>query len=115
MSSLTDNIIPPAPPTIEEMGFVLGQFEYISDSSSRKMLQNAYQAINLTETWDFVKQDIYSFMVCDAPEIKIILEKMGELGYHGHSGVSFGFIMREMQFIAQKGEKEYKKLTEKNN
>ena len=43
------------------------------------------------------------------------IKKMGELGYYGHSGVSFGFIMREMQFIAQKGEKEYKKLTEKNN
>lgn len=86
-----------------------GKMDYIHDELSRKMLENAWQAINLTETWDFVAQPIESFMWSQNPKIDIISQKMSELGYNGHSGCSFGWTMRQMQFLAEKGENEFKK------
>lgn len=112
--SLTETFIgvfPPEPPTEEEL-FVPGEFKYVSSSNTREMLQNAYQAINQSETWSFVGKDIVSFMVSNSPEIKHITKKMEQLGYYGHSGSSFGWTMRQMQFIAKNGEEEYKKLVE---
>ena len=85
-----------------------GQFEYINDVHSREMLVNAWQAINLTELWDFVKQDIDSFMFSHDPRIDIIGNKMTELGYGGHSGASFGCTMRNMQYLAEYGEENFK-------
>jgi hypothetical protein len=85
-----------------------GQFEYINDVHSREMLVNAWQAINLTELWDFVKQDIDSFMFSHDPRVTIISNKMTELGYSGHSGASFGFTMRNMQYLAEHGEEKFK-------
>jgi hypothetical protein len=35
---------------------------------------------------------------------------MEELGYDGHSGASFGWTMRTMQYIANHGEKKYKEI-----
>ena len=78
------------------------------------MMTNAWQAITFSNNWDFVTQDIDSFMWSDDPRIDKITEKMCELGYDGHSGSSFGCTMRNMQFLAQKGEEEFKKLFEKN-
>jgi hypothetical protein len=106
--------MPPTPPSIEEeASFVPGEFKYIKDRNSRVMLQNAYQAINQTETWNFVKRPIESFSFSSAPEIRRISDKMVELGYTGHSGFSFGWTMREMQAIAIEGEKKYKVVAEK--
>jgi hypothetical protein len=85
-----------------------GQFEYINDVHSREMLVNAWQAINLTELWDFVKQDINSFMFSSDPRVKRIYNKMEELGYNGHSGASFGCTMRNMQYLAEHGEEKFK-------
>ena len=85
-----------------------GQFEYINDVHSREMLVNAWQAINLTELWDFVKQDIDSFMFSHDPRVTRIYNKMEELGYNGHSGASFGCTMRNMQYLAEYGEEKFK-------
>ena len=109
--------LPPAPDipasvprhdTPSEQEFIPGQFDYIKDSWSRDMFINAWQAITLTETWDFVKQDIESFMWSDDPRVKRIYNKIEELGYMGHSGASFGCTMRTMQYIAKYGEKKFK-------
>jgi hypothetical protein len=88
-------------------------FDY-TDDNSRVMLENAYQAISLTEMWDYMKKDIDSFMFSSDKEIEVISKKMEELGYHGHSGSSFGVTMRNMQFIALHGLEEHKKLWLKN-
>jgi len=98
------NIEPNVPTDI----LVPGQFEYVNNNHEREMYVNAWQAITLTENWDFVKADIESFMWSENPKIDIISSKMSELGYHGHSGSSFGFIMRKMQYIARNGEKNFK-------
>jgi nanoRNase/pAp phosphatase (c-di-AMP/oligoRNAs hydrolase) len=85
-----------------------GQFEYVQDRHSREMLLNAWQAITTTELWDFVKQDIDSFMFSHDPRVTRIYNKMEELGYGGHSGASFGFTMRNMQYLAEHGEEKFK-------
>lgn len=106
----TSIIMPPPPPSTS---FVPGEFKYVNDKHSRVMLQNAYQAVNQTETWNFVKKDIESFSLSSAPEIWRITNKMEQLGYNGHSGFSFGWTMRQMQIIAREGEGKYKEMVEK--
>ena len=78
-------------------------FNFVKDSSERLMLTNAYNAINLTETWDFLSSDIESFIFSDDDRIVKISSMMKELGYDGHSGMSFGYTMRSMQYIAKYG------------
>jgi hypothetical protein len=78
------------------------------------MLENAYTAISLTEMWDYMKKNSDSYMFSTDKEIKIISDKIEELGYHGHSGASFGITMRNMQFIALHGMEEHKKMWLKN-
>lgn len=98
----------PLPQNKNSQTFIPGKFDYIKQKTERIMLENAWQAINLTENWGFMKNGIYSYMWSDAPEIDIISDKMEKLGYNGHSGFSFGWTMRQMQFIAQYGEENYK-------
>ena len=114
VDSPTLEIMPPAPPSVdEETFFVPGEFKYIKNRNSREMIQNAYQAVNQTETWSFVKRDIESFSFSNAPEIQRISYKMVQLGYDGHSGCSFGWTMRQMQFIAKNGEEKFKEMAER--
>jgi hypothetical protein len=101
-------LVPECDTPVEAENIIPGQFDYIKDSWQREMLVNAWQAINVTETWDFVKQDIESFMWSNDPRIWTITRKMEELGYRGHSGSSFGCTMRTMQYIANHGEKKFK-------
>ncbi len=104
-------IIPESVPRIQtlvEEEIIPGQFDYINESWTRDMFINAWQAITITETWDFVKQEIESFMWSDDPRVKTIYNKMEEIGYMGHSGASFGYTMRTMQYIARHGEKKFK-------
>jgi hypothetical protein len=144
MTTIVNNydytILPPAPPTEQEQNslqlihpeslenngespipalpretLIPGKFEYIKDDGIRKMLANAWQAITLTETWDFVKQPIESFMWSNDNRIDFITNKMVELGYDGHSGCSFGWTMRQMQHIARYGEEKYREEFLKHN
>ena len=85
-------------------------FNFIKDSSERLMLTNAYNAINLTETWDFVSSDIENFMFSDDDRIVKISSMMKQLGYNGHSGMSFGYTMRSMQYIGKHGLDNFKLL-----
>ena len=94
--------------------FIPGNFEYVTDNSEREILINAWQAITMTENWNFVKQPIESFSWSNDPRINIISNKMVELGYNEHSGSSFGYTMRAMQYIAQNGEDKYKEMIDIN-
>lgn len=85
-----------------------GNFDYVKDKLERIMLENAWQAITQTNTWDFVSQDIESFMFSMDLRIDTIAEKMEELGYNGHSGCSFGSTMRNMQYLAKNGFDKFK-------
>ena len=83
-------------------------FAFIHSSYEQEMLQNAYDAITLSEKWEFMKQKQRSFQLCNAPEISEIQEKMIELGYDNHSGASFGYVMNIMHYIAVNGLEHYK-------
>ena len=74
------------------------------------MLINAWNAITELDLWNYMRNEQYSYMLSNDKEIYIISRKMEELGYNGHSGFSFGWTMRQMQYIAQFGEKKYAEI-----
>jgi hypothetical protein len=82
--------------------------DYISlgyDEDEQEMLQDAYQAIEKTKMWDYMKGEPrggYTFT--DDEELRIINR---HLEYIGHSGFSFGWTMRTMQNIARLGEEKF--------
>lgn len=85
-------------------------FLKIKDQHYRFMLENAYQAITVAEGWDFMKtfnDNQNGFMFSDNPMTGKIMNKMEELGYSGHSGGSFGWTMRNMEFLAKHGKDEF--------
>lgn len=108
------SLLPPQPPSaveeIENEDFVKGQFDYVVGTGEKVMLSTAYQAINLLELWNFVKKDPgpNGFMMCGDKRVDQIYYKIEELGYTGHSGCSFGCVIRDMQYIARYGEKKYR-------
>lgn len=85
-----------------------GNFDYVPNLWDREMYENAWQAITQTNMWDFVAQNIDSFTFSLDPRIDIISEKMEELGYNAHSGISFGRTMRQMQYLVRNGEDKFK-------
>jgi len=113
---------PPLPPQNQnknknqnqEYIFTPGNFEYIEIPSTRDMLINGYQSVSLLELWDYMKKKQESFMWSSDKEIFMISDKMTELGYHLHSGFSFGWTMRQIQYIAIHGEQNYIKLIDSN-
>lgn len=116
VSAMEYNVISPLPPQINytetvsylfNMPLIPGQFNYV-DEPERAMFTNAWQAITLTETWDFIKNFQGSFMISDDANINRISAKMSELGYDGHSGCSFGFTMQTMKYLAVHGEEKFR-------
>jgi hypothetical protein len=68
------------------------------------MYETAFNSITQLELWDYMKNfDAKNFMFSNNEEIQRIYNKIEELGYNGHSGSSFGFIMRSMEYIAKNG------------
>ena len=98
---------PNTPYTEQYVVFVKGQFLYIKSEHTREMLVNAWNAITQLELWSYMKQETQSYMFSTDQEINRISRKMAELGYNGHSGFSFGWTMRQMQYIAIHGEEKY--------
>jgi hypothetical protein len=87
--------------------FIEGNFDYIPWYDI-EVYANAWKAVTETETWEFVKNyDVGSFMLSTDTRVHMIASKMVELGYDGHSGSSFGCIMRVMQYIAKYGEQKF--------
>lgn len=84
-----------------------GKFDYISDKHSRDMLQNGWRAVNCLELWNFMTKDTWSYMFSGNSTVDRILAKMEETGA-AHSGASFGWTMRQLQFLAQCGEEAHR-------
>jgi hypothetical protein len=123
----TPEVVPPAPPSSKEKqccldpkiqtyeivmdyhlnNFIPGEFLYIQKQNNREMLVNAWAAITQTNMWDYMKKETDSYSWSNDKEVKIIYDKMEELGYNGHSGCSVGLVMRDMQYIARQGEYNY--------
>lgn len=76
-----------------------GDFSFL-DAHSCEMLTDAYKAITVAELWDLMKEDPGDggYMFSQNPAYAKI-----DLQYTGHSGSSYGWTMRVMQFIAKNG------------
>ena len=98
-----------------EEELINGQFLYIQEKDSRQMLVSAWNAITSLNLWNYMKKHVNNFMLNNDYEgmlnndyeVKTIYRKIEELGYTGHSGFSFSWTLRQMQYIAQYGEKKY--------
>ena len=93
----------------------LSPFNYLDNNNMRQMFETAYQAITITELWDYMKKDVDNYMFNEDAEVRRIYDKIEELGYNGHSGASFGYIMRHMQFIATNGIENHKQMLLRNS
>lgn len=111
------DIMPPSPPIVNELSQIIetqshspGNFDYIGERSSREMIHTAYHAVNTLELWQYMKRDTDSYMISNDREFHLIMNKIEKLGFHGHSGCSYAWALRQIQFIAQHGEIAFKKL-----
>jgi len=97
------------------MAYSVNTFNFIPNSQ-RIMYETAFNSITHLELWNFMRDfQGESFMFSNRREVERIYEKIENLGYYGHSGSSFGMILREMQYIAKYGLDEYENLYRKNN
>ena len=97
----------------DELYYGNGKFEFVVDDTIRDLLKSTHKAISLCELWDWMR--IYTpppnagFMWSKTPELDRINKQMWKDPINsGHSGSSYGFIMREMELIAKKGYENYK-------
>ena len=90
------------------MAFSVNTFQFIS-VGQRSMFETAFNAITQLELWDFIRnfQDS-SFTFSNKSEVERIYKKIEDLGYGGHSGASFGYILRNMQYISKYGIESFK-------
>jgi hypothetical protein len=91
-----------------------GEFEFVKENF-RDLFKNAHNAITCTEQWCWLAK--YEpgcetgFQFAMTPEIRRINDKMHEDPIsENHSGSTYGFTMRVMQYIATNG---YEKFREK--
>jgi hypothetical protein len=110
---MSPTVSPPSPPSPEDAIYyshlgVPGKFLYVEDINTRRLLQYTWSAVSYVEgAWEFLKRDIESFTWSTDPIIGQIYDETVALGYNEHSGCSFGCALRELQYIAKHGEKEY--------
>ena len=84
-------------------------FNFINDESTKEFLQSAHKAITNCEMWDWIRtKQIGSFMYDRGPEMQIIRTQMDKDPVNiNHSGSSYGWIMREIEYIAKYGYSKY--------
>jgi hypothetical protein len=65
---------------------------------------DTYKAVSECKAWDFLEnyEPTNGFIWSDHPTVILIGEECERLGV-GHSGASFGVVMRDMQLIAKRG------------
>jgi hypothetical protein len=97
----------------DELDYGNGEFDFVTDRSIREFLKSAHKAISLCELWNWLR--IYEpepnkgFIWSKSPELDRINKQMWKDPVNGyHSGSSYGFIMREMEYIAKNGYNNYK-------
>ena len=107
-TSNTSNLFKPF-----ERGFVdrgNGNFDYIKESEHRDMLRFTWKAIELTNMWSFIERPDCNFSDINNENISFIYHKIESLGYYGHTKKTLAFTLRGLQYIAQYGENEFKKV-----
>lgn len=85
-------------------------FDFVRCQNEIELLRSAHIAITNCELWDWLRSyETISFMFDSSKEIKRINTEMHKDPVNSnHSGSSYGFTMRQMQYLAKNGYNEYK-------
>lgn len=91
-------------------------FSFIRDNATRYFVEDAYKAVSSIEgAWDFLKSytpaENNGFMFSSDP----MLDKIGAKLDQAHSGASYGYTMRQMEYIAKNGLEVYRNMWAKND
>jgi len=83
----------------------MDQFRRLGFTAEESMMLNdMFQAITEANQWDWMRtynpEEKRGFVFSDAPQLKEIDK---HVQYQGHSGTSYAWTMRHMQYIAQHG------------
>lgn len=83
-----------------------GDFSFMN-TNDNYLLSDAYRAITVAGQWDFMRTEEppegQGYMFWPHPSLSAITKEMN----CDHSGASYGWTMRQMQFIAKRGWDEY--------
>ena len=84
-----------------------GDFSFLTNVSDRIAYAELYRAVTKAEAWDWLKEDPGSggFMFNTANNMERIHKHLDDKT--AHSGASFAFCLRQMQYIARKGWNEW--------
>ena len=75
---------------------------FITNPHDKIMIDTSIIAINNLELWNWLKNNNFeSFMFSNHHNVTKIYNEIEKVGYTGHSGTSFGYTMRIMEFIAK--------------
>ncbi len=83
-----------------------GNFDYIKDNNTRIILSFGWNAINNLNLWNYMHYPCANYNCSDDIEMDEIKKEMIKLGYN-YSEYTFEWTMKQMQYIAEKGEREY--------
>ena len=81
-----------------------GDFSFMQDEDSRRYVKDAYDAMIMAEQMELMKAEPEAgkgYMFSSDKRYELIHKHMNFLGEHSRS--SYGWTMRQIQFIAQKG------------
>ena len=87
-----------------------GKMEYIQDIYTRELLTDAWQAITLTNNWDFIYGDVSNFALKNELRNYEILQKMGQLKpcyLQNNHKYYYRILMRYMHYLARNGEQKF--------
>ena len=95
----------------DEFYYGNGEFDFIKDELTKKFLISAHRAISMCELWNWLR--IYEppsgFMFSSTSELEEIKNTIFKDPINNnHSGASYAFIMRDMEYIAKHGYDNYK-------
>lgn len=89
--------------------YMAGDFSFMTEKSDQEALEDMFQAVVETRTWDSLREDPGDGgFVFGAPELARQISAALK-DPHIHSGASYAWCMRQMQAIARSGWNSYVK------
>ena len=88
-----------------------GRFDFVRDHMFRMCLEDAYDAVEDMNLWDYLKQNTFESFTYyhDRPDYELHATLMSKVDRRNvHSGASYGIAMRIMESIAKHGMERWK-------